>query len=429
LAPTTHQPVSGKMNTSGSSALDKELFESYGSLMNSAYPHFLKRLGLDRVAVKAEQATITDSAGKVYIDCVGGYGLFNLGHNHPKIIKALKDQLNERQLFTKPFITELPVRLAEHLSQISPDDLTCSFVCNSGSEAIDNAIKLVRLHKAKGEIITATNSFHGYTFGALSASGIPSFKKFFEPLVPGMVHVPFGDIGALEDSISSNTAAILLEPIQHEAGVSLPPENYLPEVRRICDQRGIIFILDEIKTGFGKTGYLFACEHFKVVPDILVIGKSLGGGLIPIGALITKKELWKKFGLNFAMSASSFAGNILASRAALATIQILQEETILDDCKRKGHIFLKTLQSYRERYPKLLKASNGLGLLIGVETVKPQAAIALVKDMIGQSVLTASAFGNPAVLMIEPPLVISLEQTQAVLTAFEKACERLNQLE
>lgn len=385
----------------------------------------MKRLGLTRVAVKAEGATITDSSGRTYIDCIGGYGLFNLGHNHPKIIQALKDQLNKGQLFTRPFITELPVRLAEHLSRIAPDDLTCSFVCNSGSEAIDNAIKLVRLHTGKKEIITAKNSFHGYTFGALSASGISSFKRPFEPMVPGIVHVPFGDIGALEDSISSDTAAVLLEPIQHEAGISLPPEKYLSEVRRICDQKDAIFILDEIKTGFGKTGRMFSCEHFGVVPDILVIGKSLGGGLMPVGALIAKKKLWKKFGLSFAMSASSFAGNALASRAVLATIQIFREGSLIDDCRKKGSSLLNELQSHIEKYPTILKAVSGLGLLIGVETSHHQKALGLAKEMIRHNVLTAPAFGNPFVLMIEPPLVISFEQIQKILESFEAACKEL----
>ena len=163
--------------------MDEDLFEIYANLINPTYPGFLRRLGLDRVAVTADGATITDSSGKIFIDCIGGYGLFNLGHNHPKIIEALKNQLDQKQLFTKPFITEIQVRLSERLADITPDGLNCSFVCNSGSEAIDNAIKLARLCKGKKEIITAENSFHGYTFGALSASGIPSFKKLFEKFI------------------------------------------------------------------------------------------------------------------------------------------------------------------------------------------------------------------------------------------------------
>jgi len=409
------------------SILDEALFESYGKLINPAYPNFLKRLGLDCIAVKAEGATITDSSGNVYIDCNGGYGLFNLGHNHPDIVRGLIDQLNKKELFTKPFITEVQVRLAEKLAEIAPEGLTCSFVCNSGSEAIDSAMKLARLHKGKKEIITAFNSFHGYTFGALSASGIPSFKKLFEPMVPGIVHVPFGDISALKKAINSNTAAILLEPIQHEAGVFLPPDKYFQEVRAICDEKGIIFILDEIKTGLGKTGRMFACEHFDIVPDILVIGKSLGGGLMPVGALIAKKKLWRKFGLSFPMSASSFAGNTLTSCVALTTIEILQEGNVIEDCEKKGVFLLNKLKTQVDKHPNIIKSVNGLGLLIGVETGQPQKAVGLTREMIRQGVLTAPAFGSPTVLMIEPPLIISGDQIQKVLEAFENACIKMPQ--
>jgi len=413
------------MNTSGSDTLDERLFESYGRLINPAYPQFLKRLGLNRIAVKAEGATITDSAGRTYIDCVGGYGLFNLGHNHPEIIQGLKEQLDKKELFTKPLITEAPVKFAEKLAEISPESLSCSFVCNSGSEAIDSAMKLARLHKGKQEIITAINSFHGYTFGALSASGILSFKKLFEPMVPGVLHVPFGDIKALENMVSSDTAAILLEPMQHEAGIFLPPKDYFQQVRRICEKNDIILILDEIKTGCGKTGRMFAFEHSGVVPDILVLGKSLGGGLMPIGALIAKKRLWRKFGLSFPMSASSFAGNTLASCAALLTLQLIQRENIIEECEKKGDLLLDQLQRCAEKYPAILKSVKGLGLLIGIETVRAKNTMGLAKEMVQQGVLTAPAFGNPSVLMIEPPLIISREQIHQVLEAFEVVCKKM----
>jgi len=413
------------MNTHYSDTLDEALFESYGKLINPTYPGFLKRLGLNRVAVRAEGATITDSEGKTYIDCVAGYGLFNLGHNHPEIIQALKEQIDKKEPFTKPFITKVPVRLAEKLAEITPESLTCSFVCNSGSEAIDSAIKLARLYTGKKEIITAKNSFHGYTFGALSASGIPSFKRLFEPMVPGIMHVPFGDIATLEKALSPNTAAILLEPMQHEAGILLPSEDYFHQVRDVCEKKNIIFILDEIKTGCGKTGRMFAFEHSRVVPDILVLGKSLGGGLMPIGALIAKKKLWRKFGLSFPMSASSFAGNTLTSCAALITIQLLQRESLIDDCEKKGRILLDHLKSAVEKYSGILKTVNGLGLLIGVESTQPKKTMQLAKEMIQQQVLTAPAFGNPSVLMIEPPLIISSDQIQKVLEAFENACKKL----
>jgi putrescine aminotransferase len=287
---------------------------------------------------------------------------------------------------------------------------------------------LARLHTGKKEIITARNSFHGFTFGALSASGIPSVKRFFEPMVPDFVHVPFGDIEALKKSISENTAAIMLEPIQHEAGVALPPEGYFQEVRHLCEKRGIILILDEIKTGMGKTGRMFASEHFGIVPDILVLGKSLGGGLIPIGAVVAKKGLWYKFGLSFAMSASSFAGNGLACVAALTTIHILQKGNLFDECKDKGQFLLLELNKLMERYPMILRNVKGLGLLLGIETTQPQKALLLSKEMISRGVLTVTAFGNSSVLMIEPPLVISFDQLRKVLKSLQIACERLSQI-
>jgi putrescine aminotransferase len=404
---------------------DRDLFEKYRHLVNSSYPSFLAKLGLDRIAIKAEAALITDSSGKTYVDCVGGYGLFNIGHNHPRLIKSLTDQLNKRELLTRPLLTEVQVRLAEALSEIAPGDLTCSFLCNSGSEAIDSALKLARLHTRKKKIITAENSFHGYTFGALSASGIASFKHPFEPLVPEIVQVPYADAEKLAQAISDDTAAVLLEPIQHEAGVFVPPADYLLKVQKICQDRNVIFIIDEIKTGLGKTGWMFACEKFKVTPDILVLGKSLGGGAIPIGALIARKHLWKKFSLSFSMSASSYGGNALACRAALTTIEILKENHLLGECQEKGRLLSEQLRSCCRKYPSVLRDVRGLGLLLGIETANGQKSFDLAKEMVKRGVLMMPAYGNPAVLMVEPPLVITFEQIKALLAAFDEACDVL----
>jgi len=401
---------------------DMNLFESYGRLINPAYPSFLIKLGLDKVAVGAQGATITDSEGKTYIDCVGGYGLFNLGHNNPDIIEALTDQLKEQQLLTKPLISEIQVRFAECIEKITPGELSCSFILNSGSEAIDCAIKLVRLHKGGKTIITAEKSFHGHTFGALTASGIPSFKRAFQPLLPGFISVPFGDIEALKQSISADTGAVLIEPIQHEAGILLPPDGYLQKVRKLCDEHGMILILDEIKTGFGKTGRMFACEHYDVVPDILVLGKSLGGGLIPTGAVVAKSHLWKRFGLSFPMSASSYAGNVLACRAGLSTIRYIQQSSLLADCAEKGKMLLRSFRDYVGEYPNILRSADGLGLLIGIETQSGKIALELAKEMIRQGIIVVPAFGNSSVLMVEPPLVISFQQIRAVVDSFAVAC-------
>jgi putrescine aminotransferase len=405
---------------------DMSLFESYGRLINPAYPSFLNKLGLNKIAAKAQGAAITDSQGNTYIDCVGGYGLFNLGHNNPDIIESILEQLKEQQLLTKPLISEIQVKLAECIEKITPGDLSCSFILNSGSEAIDCAIKLVRLHKGGKTIITAQKSFHGHTFGALTASGIPSFKKAFQPLLPGFISVPFGDIEALKRSISAETGAVLIEPIQHEAGIHLPPDSYLREVRELCDEHELILIIDEIKTGFGKTGRMFACEYYNIVPDILVLGKSLGGGLVPAGAIVAKSYLWKRFGLSFSMSASSYAGNVLACRAGLSTIRYIQESNLLAECEEKGKMLLRSFRDYIGEYPDILRSVNGIGLLIGIETQSGKIALELAKEMIRQGIIMVPAFGNSSVLMVEPPLVISFNQIRAIVDAFAAACANVN---
>lgn len=403
-----------------------KLFESYGRLISFSYPAFLRKMGLNAVAAKAQGATITDSDGKVYIDCVGGYGLFNIGHNNPDVIQALTDQLAARQLFTKPLISEIQVRMAECIERITPGELTCSFILNSGSEAIDCAIKLVRLHRGAKTIITAHKAFHGHTFGALTASGIPSFKRAFKPFLPGFVSVPFGDIEALEQSISEETAAVLVEPIQNEAGAVPPPDGYLRGMRDLCDRHDLLMILDEVKTGFGKTGRMFACEHYGVVPDILVLGKSLGGGLIPAGAVVAKSDLWKRFSLSFPMSASSYAGNVLACRAALSTIRFINQGSLLADCAEKGKLLIRSFRSNVAEYPGILRSADGLGLLIGIRTNSGKVALKLSQEMIRQGVLMVQAFGDSSVLMVEPPLVISFQQVRAVTDSFAAACEKVS---
>lgn len=406
--------------------LDDELYRDYGRFINSTYPGFLRRLSVEHAAVKAEGATITDSAGKTYIDCVAGYGMFNLGHNHPLLIEALTNQLKEGTLLSRPFITEPQVELAKRLAAVTPGDLDCAFVCNSGSEAIDSALKLARLHTGRKRLVTAFDSFHGYTYGALSATGIGAFKRGFEPMVPDIVHVPFGDVKALERELDSDTAAVLLEPVQHEAGVVVPDASYLPAVRRLCDEVGALLILDEIKTGMGKTGEMFACSAVDVVPDILVLGKSLSGGVIPIGALVGRRRLWRRFSLSFPMSASSYAGNVLACRSALTAIRILEEGDLLEECEEKGRILLDGLREVAGMYPEVVRDVSGTGLLLGVTAADSQKALDLARQLIERGVLVLPAYGNNSVLMVEPPLVVSGEEVQRVIEAFRICCATMN---
>lgn len=405
---------------------DQALYQSYGHHLSQSYPAFLQRLGIDSIAVRAEGAVITDSTGKSYIDCTAGYGLFNLGHNHPELVGALVDQLMSAQPLTRPLISHVQVEMGERLAAATPGELECVFLCNSGSEAIDSAMKLARLHTRKSRIIAAEGSFHGYTYGALSATGIPKLRNFFGPLLPDVVHVPYGDSNALAKTMTTETAAVLLEPIQHEAGVHIPPKGYLKTVRELCTNNGVLLIIDEVKTGFGKTGRLFACEESGVVPDILVLGKSLGGGLIPSGAIVSTQAIWKKFGLSFSMSASSFAGNTLASRAAVTALEVYQRDGRMLDCRKKGESLMSHLSTLVTRYPSLLSKVTGRGLLIGLRTSDPRTAFNLSRLLAERGVLAMPAFGQGAELMIEPPLVITDSQISEVVSAINGACQTLD---
>lgn len=395
--------------------------ENYQKYLNFASVNFLKKLGLNSLPQKASGALIQDIRGNEYIDCIGGYGIQNTGHNHPVVVNAIKKVLDENNLLNHPFLNKYLSSLACELARLTPGDLECSFICNSGSEAIDSALKLARLYTGKTEIIAANNAFHGYTYGALSVSGIDSFKKYFHPLLPDVIHVPFNNVDAIANAITDKTAAIILEPIQHESGIKIPSEDYLLKVSEICAQKNILFIVDEIKTGFGKTGKFFACEHFNVTPDILVLGKSMSSGIIPIGAIIARRNLWRKFSLSFPMSASSFAGNSLACVSALSTIKIIQKENLLAKCQKNSKYLLDNLQLLQKAHPEIIKEVCGMGMLIGVGLINSTKALDLVKEIIFHSVLVMQAFGDPSVIMVEPPLCLTKEQTQKIVSAFESA--------
>jgi putrescine aminotransferase len=397
---------------------DGYYFEKYGEYINSWYMNHLINMGIINTGYRAEGATITDSKGNTLIDCTSGYGIGNIGHNNPQIVEAIIDQLKRKEVNTRPYINKIQIELADLLKSITPGELECSYLFNSGSEAIENAIKLVRLYKGGKKIISMKQSFHGYTLGALSASGVTSFKKSFEPLLPGFEQVEFGKIEELNGLKYNEIGAILIEPIQHDAGVKIPPQEYLKQVRKLCDDKNIILILDEVITGIGKTGYMFASEYFQIVPDILVIGKSLGAGLIPIGAIITRKNLWQRFGLSFPMSATSYGGNSLACRAAIETIKFIQDNNILESVRNKQLVLSDQLNKLQFKYSDIILSINGIGMMFGLEIINKNIASMIVRNMIKNNIIVYQSFGNSNIIMVEPPLVISNDQILKIIEGF-----------
>ena len=317
--------------------------------------------------VKGEGCIVWDSEGKKYYDFVSGLAVNNLGHSHPRIVEAIRRQVGElihvSNLYHIPQQTELARMLVEN----SFADKV--FFCNSGAEANEAAIKLTRRYyhdqgkEDRYEIITMTNSFHGRTIATITATGQKKFQKGFEPLLPGFKYVPFNDLSAVEGALTKNTCAVMVEPIQGEGGVNLPVEGYLKGLREICDAHNLLLIFDEVQTGIGRTGELFAYENYGVIPDIMTLAKSLGGG-VAVGAMLAKGNIIKSF--TPGTHAATFGGNPLACTAGIAALKTIMEGGILSNCKRVGAYFIERLMGLKERYSFILDI-RGKGLMIGLE--------------------------------------------------------------
>jgi len=406
-------------------ALVEATIDRYEKYINPAMAKLLRFMGLGTIEWEARGAVITDIYGKKYLDCLGGYGVFNVGHAHPKVIEAVEKQLQKMPLSSKILFSESQGKLAEKLAQITPGDLKYTFFCNSGTEAVEGALKLARLQSGKSEIISTKNSFHGKTLGALSATGRDIFTEPCQPLLPGFKHVPFGEIEALTEAVSENTAAIILEPIQGEGGIIIPSDDYLPQVRKLCDEKGILLILDEVQTGFGRTGEMFASLHYHIVPDIMTMAKALGGGVMPIGAFIARPQIWETFITSPFIHTSTFGGNSLACSAALAAIEVVEEEKLAERARELGKYFLHHLTVLQSRYPELIFQVRGKGLLIGLELADEGIGGMLMAELINRGVMVAYTLNNPRVIRIEPPLVITREQIDQGLTALDESLEQV----
>ncbi|MCX7904692.1 MAG: aspartate aminotransferase family protein, partial [Caloramator sp.] len=268
--------------------------ENYREYINSSAVQLLSLLDFDKHFVKAEGTKVYDEDGNEYIDFLGGYGALNVGHNNPEIINEIKKVIGLPNIL-QASIYNLAGVLARDLAIITPGDLKRTFFANSGAEAVEGALKLAKIASGRNKIVYCLNSFHGKSFGALSVTGREKYQKPFKPLLPETYPIPYGDEKALEDALKmGDVAAFILEPIQGEGGIIVPPKGYLKKVRELCDKYGVYLIVDEIQTGFGRTGLMFACQEEDVVPDIMCFAKSIGGGIMPIGGYITKEEIWKK---------------------------------------------------------------------------------------------------------------------------------------
>jgi putrescine aminotransferase len=392
--------------------------------LNHAYGQ--KLAGAEGAVEIRDQGVYTyDNHGKRYLDCLGGFGIFNVGHRHPKVIAAVKAQLDQVCLHSQELLNPWAAHLASQLAAVAPGDLKYSFFCNSGTEAVEGAIKLARLYSGKTEIISTRNSYHGVSMGALSATGREVFRKPFEPLLNGFVHVPFGDIKAMEAAITDQTAAVILEPIQGEGGINVPAEGYLQKVRRLTKKRGVLLILDEVQTGMGRTGRMFACEHEGVVPDILCLAKALGGGVMPIGAFMSTSKIWRVLEPNPSIHNSTFGGNPLACTAASACIEVLLEEHLPARAAVMGNVFMRRLRELQSRYPQVIADVRGRGLLIGLEFQSQEMREKIQIELFHNGVLVAGTMNANRTVRIEPPLIITEAQVNLMVDTLEKVIKQV----
>ncbi|MGB9793401.1 MAG: aspartate aminotransferase family protein, partial [Thermacetogeniaceae bacterium] len=317
----------------------REVRSLYKSYVNPGYVTLLGMLDFDKKFVRAEGVSVWDEDGIEYLDFLGGFGALNFGHNHPYINAALERVAHLPNLL-QVTLNPLAAALGHNLAKITPGNLTHTFFCNSGAEAVEGALKLARAASKKQKIIYCERSFHGKTMGALSVTGKDKYQAPFRPLIPNCESVPYGDLEALEMKLrEGDAAAFILEPIQGEGGVNVPPAGYLREVRRLCKKYDTYLIVDEIQTGFGRTGYIFACNQEDVVPDIMCIGKSLGGGVMPLAAFTTTEQIWDKAFGGFErcqIHTSTFGGNTRAMAAGIAAIKVLIEEDLASQAREKG---------------------------------------------------------------------------------------------
>ncbi|HET6895528.1 MAG TPA: ornithine--oxo-acid transaminase [Candidatus Baltobacteraceae bacterium] len=377
---------------------------------------------LDLVVERAEGVWLYDVSGNRYLDCVSAYSAVNQGHCHPRIMAALTEQAKKVTLTSRAMRNDRMPFFLEKLTQVCGYDM--ALPVNSGVEAVETAIKLARRYgyEVKGiahdraEIIVFTNNFHGRTTAAISASSTEEYRRGFGPFTPGFVHVPYGNYEALSAAVNDNTCAILIEPIQGEGGVVVPPDGFLKRAWGLCREHRVLFVADEIQTGFGRTGDLFACDHESVKPDVLVVGKALGGGYYPVSAVLAARELMLLF--RPGEHGSTFGGNPLGSAVAIASLDVIDEEKLASRARYAGAKIMRGLRSLSSPF---IKDVRGRGLLIGIELTIP--ARRLSEAMLARGVVAKDTHEN--VLRIAPPLVIDDEEIDMLLRVFGDALATL----
>jgi len=372
-------------------------------------------------------AIFRDVLGREYIDCLGGYGLLDLGWSHPEVVETVRAQLGRTPMPSQELIDPLRGVLARLIAEITPGDIQYSFFCASGTEAVEGAIKLAKMYTRKPGFIVAVKAFHGKTMGSLSMMGKADYRQPPGTLYGGPIyHVPYGNADAVEQQldicqkVGIDIAAVLMEPIQGEAGAIVPPDDFWPRLREMTKHYGVLLIADEVQTGLGRTGKLWGVDHWDVVPDIMALGKSLGGGVMPVSSFCSNAEIWQvMMDPNPFIHTTTTGGGALACSAAIAAINVTLRERLWEKAAEKGDYILAKLNEFATRFPQIYKTITGKGLLIGQHFHDPEVGYQVAAGLFKRGVLVAGTLTSAHTVRIEPPLVITYEQIDTMLNRLE----------
>ncbi len=404
----------------------RESVQYWTDHVNEGFLQYRKSVSTDYTAVewRDEGAVFQDVNGKEYIDCLGGFGIYVTGHRHPKVLKAVREQLEKQAIHSQELIDPLRTYLARLVAQITPGDLQYSFFTNSGTESVEACLKMSMLATGRKHFIGTIGAFHGKTLGALGGTSKAVFREPFLPLL-NWSHVPFGDIDALAtlvkacDFSGNKVAAIMLEPIQGEGGINVAPPGYLMAARELCDQYGACLVFDEVQSGMARSGRMFACEWDGVTPDLMALGKGFGGGVMPIGACVGNARTWQRYIENPFLHTTTFGGNPLACSAAIATINVLLEEDLAGAAHEKGQYLLKRMGEIAARHPRVMVGARGRGLMLGMEFSDNELGYEVSKNLFARNILISGTYINSRVLRVEPSLNIGYPQLDTFLGALE----------
>lgn len=409
-------------------ALYDDVVAKYSDHVN---PYLAKLLAFAGFGVETygEGCYIYDHEGKKFLDCLGGYGTFALGHRHPRVIQAVKDQLDKLPMSGKAFFSKNLCDLAAMLADLAPGDLQYTFACSTGTEAVEGALKFAKVATGRVKIVSTEGGYHGKTLGALATTGRAKYRKRVEPLMPGVVFVDYGDTEAMVREIDDTTACVIIEPIQGEGGIHIPPDGYLRAIREACTKHGALMIADEVQTCLGRTGKMWGCDWEGVTPDIMTLAKQIGGGVLPLGAILFNPAVCESvFSENPLMHTSTFGGNPVACAAGIATIQVIQDEGLVDRSLKMGEIMKAGLQGVQSRHSDLISEVRGRGLMIGVEFAMDEVGELTVAQMLMRGLCAAYTLNNPRVMRFEPPLIIDEDQIGFAVETFETAVAETSEL-